>query len=238
MEVAASRLRDAFGIPHHKQRLPHPLDLLIATILSQNTNDVNSDRAFTNLKNAYPNLSALANVQSRKIEALIKVGGIAKKKSNTIIQIVKEVKSNFGKFDRKNLRKIPREELIDKLCTMKGVGYKTASCVLLFSLGDDDAFPVDTHVHRILNRLGIVKEKTPDKTFLRVKDIIPRSRGYELHINLIKFGRKICTAQKPKCYECPLFDLCDWKEKLYQISERTKKDIDKKKVDFMLLERV
>ena len=237
LEVIASRLRDSFGVPHRKRKLPDPLELLIATILSQNTNDVNSHRAFTNLKNAYPSFLSLSNVQPRRIESLIRIGGIANKKSKTIVHIVKEIKSNFEKFDRRSLRRFSRENLIEKLCDMNGIGYKTAACVSLFALGDDDAFPVDTHVHRILNRLGIVEEKTPDKTYLRVKDSIPEHRGYELHINLIKFGRKTCTAHKPKCYECLLFDLCNWKEKALQMPDKAAK-IDKKKVEFMLLEKV
>ncbi|MFZ1083254.1 MAG: endonuclease III [Candidatus Kryptoniota bacterium] len=224
-------------MPHRKRKLPDPLELLVATILSQNTNDVNSHRAFTNLKNVFPDFLSLANAQPRKIESLIKVGGIASKKSKTIVRIVREIKSNFEKFDCRSLRRFARENLIEKLCTMNGIGYKTASCVSLFALGDDDAFPVDTHVHRILNRLGIVKEKTPDKTYLGVKDLIPHRRGYELHINLIKFGRKVCTAQKPKCCGCLLFDLCNWKEKTLQVPDKAV-NINKKRVEFMVLEKV
>jgi len=237
LEIIASRLADSFGVPRRKRRMPDPLELLIATILSQNTNDINSHRAFTNLKNAFPKLLLLADVQPRKIESLIRVGGIAKKKSKTIVRIVREVKSNFEKFDSGSLRRIPRETLIQRLCTMKGVGYKTAECVSLFALGDNDAFPVDTHVHRVLNRLGIVKEKTPDKTYLRVKNFVPYRRGYDLHLNLIKFGRKICLAQNPKCYECYLLDLCGWEEKSLQ-APRKESQVDKKKVEFMLLEKV
>jgi endonuclease-3 len=135
------------------------------------------------------------------------------------------------------LRKIEPEELIERLRGLNGVGYKTASCVLLFSLGDDDAFPVDTHVHRILNRLGVINEKTPDKTFLAIRDQIPHGRGYELHINLIKFGRKTCTAQKPRCYECGLYDICTWKEKTVQTPE-VKSRSKGRDVEFMVLESI
>ncbi len=235
--LIASRLRDSFGIPNRKSKLPNPLDLLVATILSQNTNDVNSHRAFTNLKNAYPDLWELVNVQSRKVESLIKVGGIANKKSKIIIKVIKEIRKIFNEFDRKSLRKVRSEDLIEKLRSLNGVGYKTASCVLLFSLGDNDAFPVDTHVHRVLNRLGAVSEKTPDKTFLAVRNHIPQGRGYELHINLIKFGRKTCTAQRPRCYDCELFDICDWKEKILEPQEMKNRNT-KKDVEFMLLESV
>ncbi|HUI28621.1 MAG TPA: hypothetical protein VLX91_00290 [Candidatus Acidoferrales bacterium] len=235
--LVASRLRDSFGVPQRKSRLPAPLDLLIATILSQNTNDVNSHKAYTNLKNRYPDLRMLAKVPPRKIEALIKVGGIANKKSKVIKRVLKEIEWRFKKFDRRSLRKTEREELIEKLRSLNGVGYKTASCVLLFSLGDNDAFPVDTHVHRVLNRLGVVSRTTPDKTFLAVKNQIPTGRGYELHLNLIKFGRRTCTAQKPRCYECSLYDICRWKEKASQVP--VLKDKSKRKdFEFMLLEGV
>ncbi len=237
LENIASKLRELLGVPRRQRRLPNPLELLIATILSQNTNDVNSHRAFTNLKNAYPDFLSLADVQPRKIESLIRVGGIAKKKSKTIARIVSEVKANFKSFDRRSLRRMSRDSLIGKLCTMNGVGFKTASCVCLFALGDDDAFPVDTHVHRVLNRLGITKERTPDRTYLQVKDFVPHKLGYEIHINLIKFGRKICTAQKPRCHRCSLFDLCEWSDKTLQIPAN-EKEVAARKVDFMLLENV
>jgi endonuclease-3 len=237
LEIVATRLRDLFGVPHRKSTLPDPLDLLIATILSQNTNDVNSHRAFVNLKNAYPDLRAVAKVPPRKIKSLIKVGGIANKKSRVIIRVIKEIENRFKKFDRRSLKKIDKDEIAEKLCSLNGVGYKTASCVLLFSLGDDDAFPVDTHVHRVLNRIGLVDQKTADKTFLTVREHVPRGRGYELHLNIIKFGRKTCTAQRPRCYECGLYDICEWEEKTLQSAEMKGKNKEKD-VEFMLLERI
>lgn len=237
LETVAGRLRDLFGTPERKKKLPDPLELLIATILSQNTNDVNSHRAFVNLKNRYPDFSKLARTEPRDIERLIKVGGIARKKSRTIRKVAREITQTFPQFDRKTLRRTERDILIEQLRELDGVGYKTASCVSLFALGDDNAFPVDTHVHRVLNRIGIVSEKTPDKTFLAVKDCIPPGMGYEIHINLIRFGRKVCTAQNPGCGECVLFDACGWKEKTRQAEGRPQ-NIDEKKVKFMLLEEV
>lgn len=235
--IVALRLRDLFGTPERKKKLPDPLDLLVATILSQNTNDVNSHKAYVNLKSRYPDFLDLADARPREIERLIKVGGIANKKSKTIIKVVKNIKEGFKRFDRRSLRREERNDLIDRLRELNGVGYKTASCVSLFALGDDDAFPVDTHVHRVLNRIGIANEKTPDKTYLAVRDFIPAGKGYEIHINLIRFGRKTCIAQHPRCFDCVLFDVCEWKEKF--LSSRGKlQAIDDKKVNFMLLEKV
>lgn len=226
-----------FGVPQRKKRLPDPLDLLIATILSQNTNDVNSHRAYVNLKGRYPDFLELAHAKQREVEHLIQVGGIANKKSKTIIRVVKDIREKFRRFDRRSLRAEDRNDLTGKLIELNGVGYKTASCVLLFALGDDDGFPVDTHVHRILNRIGIANEKTPDKTFLAVRDFIPKGKGYEIHINLIRFGRKTCTAQHPRCGECVLFDLCEWKEK-DMLNKDEKATKDEMRVNFMLLEEV
>lgn len=237
LDVVASRLRDMFGVPERKRRLPDPLDLLVATILSQNTNDINSHKAYVNLKSRYPNFMELAEARPRDVEKLIKVGGIANKKSKTIVEVVGEVKRKFPGFRRRTLRKENRNVLIDMLRELNGVGYKTASCVSLFALGDDDAFPVDTHVHRVLNRLGIARQKTPDKTYLAVRDSIPKGKGYEIHLNLIKFGRKVCTAQRPRCYECVLFDECEWKEKTVG-ADRGTMSVDEDKVEFMILEEV
>jgi endonuclease III len=233
----ASRLRDLFGVPQRKRKLPDPLELLIATILSQNTNDLNSHKAYVNLKSGYPHFLDLADAKPGEIVRLIKVGGIANKKSRTIINVVRDIRKQFPRFDRKSLKSEERNSLIDRLRGLNGVGYKTASCLSLFALGDDDAFPVDTHVHRVLNRIGIVREKTPDKTYLAVRDLIPRGMGYEIHINLIKFGRKICTAQRPKCYDCVIFDFCRWKEKSINPPEGLT-SVDESRVGFMLLEKI
>ncbi|HQT90827.1 MAG TPA: endonuclease III [Candidatus Kryptobacter bacterium] len=237
LDVVASRLRDLFGVPQRKRRLPDPLELLIATVLSQNTNDVNSHKAYVNLKSKYPHFLDLAGAKPGEIVRLIKVGGIANKKSRTIINVVREIRKSFPHFDRKSLISEERNSLIDRLRELNGVGYKTASCLSLFALGDDDAFPVDTHVHRVLNRIGIVREKTPDKTYLAVRDFIPPGRGYEIHINLIRFGRKVCTAQRPKCYDCVIFDVCGWKEKCLDPPDEIT-SVDESKVRFMLLEKV
>ncbi len=233
----AGRLRDLFGVPERKKRLPDPLELLIATILSQNTNDLNSHKAFVNLKSRYPDFLRLADASAREVEPLIKIGGIANKKSRTIVRVAGEIRKSFRRFDRRSLRCIDRDVFIEKLRELNGIGYKTAACVSLFALGDDDAFPVDTHVHRVLNRIGVVKEKTPDKTYLAVKDSIPPGRGYEIHINLIRFGRRVCTSQHPRCMKCILFDICEWEEKTSQ-DQITSKEMDDKKVRFMLLEKV
>ncbi len=103
-------------------------------------------------------------------------------------------------------------EAMEYLLGMKGVGSKTAACVLVFSLGRD-VFPVDTHIHRICNRLGLVKSKSADETFEAMKPNLPPSRGYSFHVNLIHFGRQLCRSRNPLCARCFLFDECVYPEK-------------------------
>ncbi len=153
-----------FGIPYRPKKLPNPIDALIATILSQNTNDKNSYQAYRNLKKKFNNWNELADVKRSEIEKVIKVAGLGKQKSAAIKNLLSRLKKTSGKLNLQYIRKMTDDEVLIELTSMKGIGVKTASCVLLFSL-DRNVCPVDTHVHRTLNRIGIVKMKTPDKTF-------------------------------------------------------------------------
>ncbi len=237
LETIRRELRLVFGVPERKALLPDPLDLLIATILSQNTNDINSHRAYTNLKKRFPNFMTLSKVKPSVIENLIRVGGIAKRKSKVISKVVSQLESEFPDFRRRSLAKVERNVLIAHLCRLDGVGYKTAACVSLFALGDDNAFPVDTHIHRILNRVGVLATRNPDQTYETIRDSVPDGVGYELHLNLIKFGRKVCTAVRPRCFECPIYARCGWEKKTRQTFQVPPK-AGSKKIDFMHLEEV
>ena len=129
------------------------------------------------------------------------------------------------------LMTLPDEEILDTLTKFSGVGVKTASCVLLFAL-DRNVCPVDTHVHRTLNRIGIVKTTSPDKTFLKINKDFPEAIAHQFHTNLIRLGREICKAQNPNCLICPLIKICKYDNKnLVKTSEY-------KKNDFMLLDNV
>ncbi len=119
-----------------------------------------------------------------------------------------------GDLEMRSLRRRPSDEIIERLTSFSGIGTKTAACVLLFSLGRE-VFPVDTHVHRICNRLGLAPEsKSPEETFRKMQGIVPRGKSYSFHINLIQFGRTVCRAQKPLCAFCPVFRLCTFKQKV------------------------
>lgn len=215
----------------------NPLDVLIATMLSQNTTDKTSYIAFKNLKKQYKNWEKVMNAPLRNIENAIMVCGLANQKASSIKSMLKLMYKKYGKLDLKFIKKMKDEEIYEELLQYKGVGVKTAACVLAFGLGRD-VFPVDTHVHRLANRLGLVKTKTPDQTFEQLKDIIPVGKRFMLHTAFIRFGRKICKAKNPLCGKCILYDLCEFndKETYASISERA----DKKPAEnnFIVLEHV
>jgi endonuclease-3 len=200
----ARELEKFLGIPVPPARKDHVLEMLIATLLSQNTNDRNSHRAYLELKKGYPRWEDMHRATKREIATLIRVGGMANQKSARIKKILRTVKNKYGKLDLQLLRKKSDNEVFEELLSLDGVGVKTAACVLLFSLGRD-VFPVDTHIHRICNRLGLTPScKTPESTFERMKYLVPKRRAYTFHTNLIRFGRRVCKAQNPLCGNCPL----------------------------------
>ena len=201
-----------YGIPFRPKKLPNPIDALIATILSQNTNDNNSYKAYLNLKRTYESIDKLAEAPRREIENTIKVAGLGKQKSAAIKAFLSSLKKRRDKIDIRYIKKMDDEDILAELTSIKGVGVKTASCVLLFSL-DRNVCPVDTHVHRTLNRMGIVKAKTPDKTFEQIKNQLLDGIAHQFHTNLIKLGREICKPSKPSCTICPLLKVCSFKNK-------------------------
>lgn len=233
----AKRLERLLGVPQQARSLPSPLEMLVATILSQNTNDKNSHRAYTNLKKKFPRWEDVAAAPRRSILAAIKEGGMANQKSARIKETLAAVKQRYGKYNLSALHSMTNDEVLEQLTLLKGVGFKTASCVLLFSMGRD-VFPVDTHVHRLCNRLGLVPPtNTPEKTFELMKTVVPRGRGYSFHTNLIRFGRKICRSAHPACDSCPLYDECvfEGKKRQRRATPRIPSSADH---DFMLLDNI
>ena len=220
-----------FGIPDRPKKLPDPLDIIIGTILSQNTNDKNSYKAFLNLKNSVKVWDDVLKMKPSQVEKLIKVAGLGKQKSQTIINLLKNLKRTNGKLSLNHIKQKNDEEIIDELTSHKGIGVKTASCVLLFAL-DRNICPVDTHVHRILNRIGLVKTSTPEKTFYAIKNFIPEKSAHSFHTNLLRLGREYCTPTNPKCYDCPIESECNYPDKNYS----NKRVINKN--DFFLLDSI
>ncbi len=201
------RLSPLYGEPAWA---PHgdPMTELVLTILSQNTSDTNSGRAFMRLVQRYPDWQAVLEAPLEEIEREIAVGGLAKQKAPRIKAALAAIKESRGSFDLEFLRAMPLDEAKGWLRELKGVGPKTAACVLMFALGRS-ALPVDTHVHRVAQRLGLVPLKaTAEQAHDILEGILAPEMIFPFHILLIKHGRRLCKAQRPQCGECPLLEGC------------------------------
>jgi endonuclease-3 len=204
----AGLLETHLGTPRQDHHLPPPLSMLIATILSQNTSDKNSHRAYKELRRRFPTWRSVAEANPSALRAAIRVGGMANQKAPRIQKMLRRLRDEFGRYSLDALWTMSDDDVLRRLTEFEGVGVKTAACVLLFSLGRD-VFPVDTHVHRLCNRLGLVRDcPTPEKTYEAMRGLIPRGKAYSLHTNMIRFGRMTCRSVSPACERCPLFEEC------------------------------
>lgn len=183
------------------------LDELIYTILSQNTSAANCDRAFNSLVDRFGNWDAVADGSVEEVAEAIKSGGLAKIKAPRIQNILRQVRSRQGTLESDWLAGKSDAEAVEYLLGFEGVGRKTAACVLMFSLGRP-ALPVDTHVHRIGMRLGLIGKVSADSAHALLGEIVPADRVYSFHVNTVAHGRQICHARSPKCSACVLNELC------------------------------
>jgi endonuclease-3 len=207
LEEIDRRLVARFGEPVWQLRLD-PLSELIAAVLSQNTSDRNSRRAFEELRQRFPTWEAVREAAPEEIAAAIRSGGLANVKAPRIKAILQELTRRFGTLDLWFLCDLPRHEVEALLLRLPGVGAKSVAIVLLFSCGRP-AMPVDTHVHRVARRLGVVPERAgPERTQRILEAHTAPERMYALHVNFIRLGRQICKAPRPLCERCPLCDLC------------------------------
>jgi endonuclease III len=203
LRVIRDRLRAAYGRPRPR---PHraPVDELVLTILSQNTNDRNRDVAYARLRERFATWGAVRDAPVEEVEDAIRPGGLAKTKAPRIQEILLALDGDELGW----LAEAPLDEAREYLCSLPGVGRKTAACVLLFSFGHPDV-PVDTHVYRVGTRLGLFRPRAPFEEahdeLLRLTD--PED-AYEVHVSLIRHGRRTCVARDPRCRECPLLSLC------------------------------
>ena len=185
-----------------------PVDELVSTILSQNTNDLNRDRAFKALRAALPSWEAVCDAAPAAVVEAIRPAGLANQKGPRIQAVLQAITRERGRLDLRFLRRLPPDEAQAWLMRFKGVGRKTASIVLLFSLGMP-AFPVDTHIYRVSGRLGL---RPPRASLQQAHDLLARTfppeTYYAAHLNLIRHGREVCRARKPACPACVLRRLC------------------------------
>jgi endonuclease III len=207
LRALCDRLREAYGRP-----LPHPhhapVDELILTVLSQNTNDRNRDVAYARMRERFGSWAEVRDADEDEVEEAIRPGGISRVKAGRIQKILRAI----GDDDLSRLADEPLDQARAELCDLPGVGRKTAACVLLFAFGRPDV-PVDTHVYRVGTRLGLFR---PKASFDEAHDEMLRLVGddadeaYEVHVGLIRHGRRTCTARNPRCMECPLLSLCPY----------------------------
>jgi endonuclease III len=201
------RLNRAHG-PLEPPRHLDPLEELVLTILSQNTNDANRDRAYESMRKRYRTWNALSKARVRDVVEAIRVGGLANRKAPRIIETLREIKAREGGFDLSWMDDASDEDVREYLMSLPGVGPKTAACVLAFSLGRA-VIPVDTHVHRVATRLGLLPERTSEANAHRVLDaLIPPRLRLPLHVGFIRHGRAVCRAVRPFCEDCVLQHIC------------------------------
>jgi endonuclease-3 len=202
-----SILERKLGIPE-RRRGGDPLSSLVRTILSQNTNDNNSGRAYANLREQYPTWEDVLEADAEEIADVIRIGGLANQKSVRIKGMLEWLKDTYGELSLDFICDMEPAEAIEVLSKLKGVGLKTINVMLCFAC-DKDVFPVDTHILRITKRLGLVPgNASADKAHEIMGELFPRGKAFSLHINLIRFGRVICHARKPECEGCPLMEHC------------------------------
>jgi endonuclease-3 len=201
------RLLDFYGIPEWRTALS-PIDELVSTILSQNTNDRNRDVAFYRLKDAFPTWEEVRDAKPVMVIECIRPAGLANQKGPRIQTVLREITSERGNLDLSFLKGVPFIEAQAWLTKFKGVGPKTAAIVLQFAL-DTPAFPVDTHIFRVSGRLGLRPEKmTVEQAHSHLTSLFDPATYGPAHLNLIRLGREICQARKPNCLICPLGDIC------------------------------
>lgn len=200
----ARRLRRHYGVPPAPKG--DPLDILIKTILSQNTTDLNRDRAYGKLRQKFPCWEAVLTAPEEELAQAIQGAGLHRQRAARIKAVLARIKEEQGRLSLDFLRELPTEEAEKWLLSLPGVGKKTAYIVLLFGFSRP-RFPVDTHVARVSKRLGLFSKGEPHRA---LAPLVPQGKELELHLNLIRLGRELCRPRRPRCTECPLADLCDW----------------------------
>jgi endonuclease-3 len=207
MRRALALLRRMYG-PRPCRRWGPAVDILVHTILSQNTSDTNSSAAYRSLRRQFPSWNQVMRAPLHDVEKSIRASGLSRVKAPRIQNILRHIKADRGKIDLEFLKDITPQRAYDYLMNFKGVGPKTTNCVLLFSFGMP-VFPVDTHIHRIAIRIGLIPHTChAEAAHALLKEMIRPADRYEMHVLLITHGRDICKARNPLCHRCALAELC------------------------------
>ena len=208
------RILDALESQYHNESCPpelghpEPVDGIILTVLSQNKNDINRDRAYTTLKERYPSWPDVVHAGASRLEDAIRTAGLAHTKAARIITILERVYSDFGEYSILRLAGYGRDYMREYLRELPGVGAKTVACTMLFDF-KIPAFPVDTHITRISHRTGIASEKSsPEEISRMLEAVVPEERCLGGHVNMIAHGRAVCHPRKPECEECVISGIC------------------------------
>ncbi len=190
-----------------------PLEVLIRTVLSQNTNDRNRDLAYEALRRNFPDWESVLSAPLGELERCLHPAGLSRQRSKRIREILRKARKDFGEGELEGLCLLPRDRALEWLLNLPGVGLKTAYCVLAFGCGQD-LFPVDTHILRITKRLGLLPERAGSEEAHRILGpMVPEGKGRDLHLLLIRYGREICRARNPRCDRCLFPEECLYRQK-------------------------
>ena len=204
-------LERTYGVPQDREK-SDPLDMLVKIILSQATSDTNSARTFAALKKRYPTWEKAANARTSTLAATIREGGLSNQKAAVIKELLLQIRRQHGTFELGFLHDLPVEAAKEYLSGFRGIGPKSVACTLLFACGHD-IFPLDTHIFRVLRRVGLIPLRGSDAEAHRIMDsIVPKGKFYSFHVNLIRHGRAICKPREPHCERCPIIEYCDYGE--------------------------
>ncbi len=202
-------LERAYGVPENRP-LSDPLDMLVKIILSQATSDTNSDRTFAALKRRFPTWEAVLRARESTLADTIRSGGLANQKAAVIRDVLRQIKERDGRLDLSFLHDLAPDEAARYLSGFRGIGPKTVACTLLFACGKE-VFPLDTHIFRILRRIGLIPQKCSDARAHEIMNArVPAGKFYSFHVNLIRHGRTLCRPREPRCERCPVVEYCDY----------------------------
>ena len=197
-----------------------PIDVLVRTILSQSTTEAKAKKTYAALKKAYPTWDAVASAKPEAVTKVLHSGGLAKTKGKAIINVLRDLRKERGTATLEFIKTMSVREAMRAFEAFEGVGPKTGACVLLFALGRE-VCPVDTHIHRILQRMGMIPPgTTPEDTFELLQPLVPKGQSYVFHVNLIRLGREACKASRPRCSVCPVETECRYAAKNLSRSSR------------------